>query len=55
MDSNGINPLLLSIKNKNINLFYTLCSMDCDLNHKDKEFHDVYCYPLKYDNLPVLN
>ena len=54
VDSNGINPLLLSIKNKNINLFYTLTSMGCDLNHKDKEFHDVYYYALKYDNLPVL-
>ena len=53
-DINGINPLLLSIKNKNINLFYALCSMGCDLSHKDKEFHDVYYYALKYDNLPVL-
>lgn len=54
VDINGINPLLLSIKNKNINLFYCLCSMGCDLNHKDKEFHDVYYYALKYDNLPAL-
>ena len=53
-DNDSINPLLLSIQNKNINLFYALCSMNCDLNIKDKKFHDVYYYALKYDNLPVL-
>ena len=53
-DNDGINPLLLSIKNKNIHLFYALCSIGCELNHKDKKFHDVYYYALKYDNLPVL-
>ena len=53
-DNDGINPLLLSIKNKNIHLFYGLCSIGCDLNHKDKRFHDVYYYALKYDNLPAL-
>ena len=54
MDNHGINPLILSIKNKNNNLFYALCSMGCDLNHKDKEFHDLYYYALKYDNLLAL-
>ena len=53
-DIDGINPLLLTIKNKNINLFYALCSIGSNLNHKDKKFHDVYYYALKYDNLPVL-
>ena len=53
-DIEGINPLFLSIKNKNINLFYTLCYMNCELNHKDKKFHDVYYFALKYDNLQVL-
>ena len=54
IDTRGINPLILSIKNKNNNLFYALCSMGCDLNHKDKEFRDLYYYALKYDNLTVL-
>ena len=53
-DKNGINPLLLSIKNHNMNLFYALCSIGCDLNHKDIEYHDIYYYAIKYDNLPAL-
>ena len=53
-DKNGINPLLLSIKNHNMNLFYALCSIGCDLNHKDIEYHDIYHYAIKYDNLPAL-
>ena len=53
-DKNGINPLILSVKNKNMNLFYALCSIGCDLNHKDVEFHDIYYYAIKYDNLPAL-
>ena len=53
-DKKGINPLILSIKNKNMNLFYALCSIGCDLNHKDNEFHDIYYYAIKYDNLPAL-
>ena len=53
-DIDGINPLILSIKNKNINLFYALCSLGCEVNHKDKRFHDLYYYALKYDNLPAL-
>ena len=53
-DKKGINPLILSIKNKNMNLFYALCSIGCDLNHKDMEFHDLYYYAIKYDNLPAL-
>ena len=53
-DNKGINPLILSIKNKNMNLFYALCSVGCDLNHKDLEFHDIYYYAIKYDNLPAL-
>ena len=53
-DKKGINPLILSIKNKNMNLFYALCSIGCDLNHKDSEFHDIYYYAIKYDNLPAL-
>ena len=53
-DRKGINPLILSIKNKNMNLFYALCSIGCDLNHKDVEFHDIYYYAIKYDNLPAL-
>jgi len=53
-DVNGITPLLLSIKNKHINLFYALCSINPDLSHTDKDFHDAFYYALKYDNLPVL-
>ena len=37
-----------------MNLFYALCSVGCDLNHKDLEFHDIYYYAIKYDNLPAL-
>ena len=37
-----------------MNLFYALCSIGCDLNHKDNEFHDIYYYAIKYDNLPAL-
>ena len=53
-DKKGINPLILSIKNQNMNLFYALCSIGCDLNHKDTEYHDIYYYAIKYDNLPAL-
>ena len=37
-----------------MNLFYALCSIGCDLNHKDIEYHDIYYYAIKYDNLPAL-
>ena len=53
-DSRGITPLFCSIKSQNLNVFYTLISLGCDLKHKDKENRDIYYYAIKYDNLPVL-
>ena len=53
-DSRGITPLICSIKSQNLNVFYTLISLGCDVKHKDKENRDIYYYAIKYDNLPVL-